>query len=68
MRSLDASTLRRLSVESDTDPRSIKKILEGKEVRGSAGRRARQVLIRHGHLQPEPSTTSSEPPAAPEKG
>jgi hypothetical protein len=55
-RKLDASTARRLAVEASCDPRSLQRVLDGEEVRGLAGERAREVLIKHGLL------TVREPP------
>lgn len=50
---VDTAELRALSVLGDVDPRSIRRILDGKEVRGMAGRRARRVLIEAGLLDPK---------------
>lgn len=47
---LDASSLRRLAVEADVDPRTIRKLLAGKRVRGMAGRRAALLLRQAGLL------------------
>jgi hypothetical protein len=41
---IDAATLRRLSVRASCDPRSVKRVLEGHTVRGLAFHRIRQVL------------------------
>lgn len=47
------STLRLLSVMSSTDPRTVRKVLEGKPVRGLSAIRVREALerlgIRTGH-------------------
>ncbi len=51
---MDEATVRRLAVESSTDPRTIRKLLVGKPVRGMAGERARNALIRAGVLPPAP--------------
>jgi hypothetical protein len=47
---VDEAILRRLAVAADVDPRSLKKILAGKTVRGMAGRRAALVLRQAGLL------------------
>jgi hypothetical protein len=51
---IDAASARRLAVEASVDPKTIIKALAGRHVRGDAGRRARDVLVRHGLLAPEP--------------
>ncbi len=56
MKDADASTLRRLAVLADVDPRSLRRLLRGEPVRGAAGHRARRVLIEAGYLT-EPATT-----------
>lgn len=56
MKKADASTLRRLAVLADVDPRSLGRLLRGEHVRGAAGHRARRVLIQEGYLT-EPATT-----------
>jgi hypothetical protein len=48
--SVDAAILRQLAVEGDVDPRSLRKLLAGKTVRGMAGRRAALVLLQAGLL------------------
>ncbi|MBK8994469.1 MAG: hypothetical protein IPM35_01775 [Myxococcales bacterium] len=60
MKTIDASTLRRLAVQADVDPRSLLRLYHGKPVRGSAGHRARRVLIEAGYLK-EPATTEHAP-------
>lgn len=62
-RTLDASTLRRLAVQADVDPRSLQRLLRGEHVRGAAGHRARRVLVEFGYLT-EPSATEQRPTAA----
>jgi hypothetical protein len=47
---VDEATLRQLAVKADVDPRSLKKLLAGKTVRGMAGRRAALVLRQAGLL------------------
>ena len=42
--------LRRLAVKASCDPRTIKKLLDGEEVGGLAGERARAVLEEEGLL------------------
>jgi hypothetical protein len=48
---VDTAEIRALSVLGDVDPRSIRRVLDGKPVRGMAGRRARRVLIEAGLLE-----------------
>ena len=60
MRNLDAATLRRLAVQGDVDPRSLRRLLRGEPVRGAAGHRARRVLVESGYLN-EP-VTGEQPP------
>ncbi len=48
---LDAATGRRLAVEASCDTRTIIRALRGEKVRGLAGYRAREVLVRHGLIQ-----------------
>ena len=50
--SLDAATLRRLAVEASCDPRTIQAVLDGRDVRGLPGERARKALIAAGMLEP----------------
>lgn len=50
-RTIDEAMARKLAVEADCDPRSIKKLLNGEAVRGGGGRRAREVLARAGLLK-----------------
>jgi hypothetical protein len=50
---LDSLEIRRIAVESDSDPRSVQRELRAlcgvdKPVRGRAGERIRSVLRRHG--------------------
>ena len=49
---LDAGTARKLAVEASCDPRTIVRVHRGEDVRGIAGQRAREVLIKHGLLSP----------------
>lgn len=49
----DTATVRRLAAEAETDPRTIRKLLEGKPVRGLAAHRARRVLVAAGLLRAE---------------
>jgi hypothetical protein len=49
-RTLDAGTARKLAVEASCDPRTIVRVHRGEVVRGIAGERAREVLIKHGLL------------------
>lgn len=60
MKTIDASTLRRLAVLADVDPRSLRRLLHGKSVRGAAGHRARRVLIEAGYLS-EQAVTEQAP-------
>lgn len=63
-RTPDASTIRRLAVEADVDPRSIHAVLRGRDVRGMAGRRARDVLVRHGFVATHAVTPQEAHPTA----
>lgn len=65
MKTIDASTLRRLAVQADVDPRSLLRLYHGKAVRGAAGHRARRVLVEAGYLT-EP-TSGEQPPVEPKK-
>ena len=65
MKSIDASTLRRLAVQADVDPRSLLRLYHGTPVRGAAGHRARRVLVEAGYLS-EPATTE-QPLVEPKK-
>jgi hypothetical protein len=51
---LSADEARRLAVQGDVDPRSLIAVLEGRRVRGMAGRRARRVLEQNGYLPQAP--------------
>ena len=53
-RTLDAGTARKLAVEASVDPRTILRAFRGEAVRGIAGDRARDVLIKHGFLPGPP--------------
>lgn len=64
-KNLDASSLRRLAVLADVDPRSLRRLLRGQPVRGGAGHRARRVLIEAGYLS-EPTSTE-QPLVEPKK-
>lgn len=65
MKKADASSLRRLAVLADVDPRSLRRLLRGEQVRGAAGHRARRVLVEEGYLS-EPATTE-QPLVEPKK-
>lgn len=56
---VDWATIRRLAVQSDTDPKTIRKLLSGLPVRGSAGKRGRRVLEEEGYIKEE--TEASKP-------
>ena len=56
---LDTATIRRIAVESDSDPRSVVKVLRGDRVRGMVGHRIREVLSRRGLLAPDVRTTEA---------
>ncbi len=49
---LDAATARRLAVEASCDTRTVIRALRGEHIRGLAGYRAREVLVRHGLIPP----------------
>ena len=50
-KTLDWANLRKLAVEAEVDPRTIKKELsEPGSVLGMSGDRAREVLIKHGRI------------------
>lgn len=61
MQQIDAATLRKLAVASESDPRSVRRVLAGEEVRGLAGHRVRRVLVEAG-LLPATATASTENP------
>lgn len=48
--SLDTAKLRELAVRVEADPRTVRKLLLGGEVRGLVGRRVRRELVRLGYL------------------
>lgn len=50
MSRFDTAELRRIAVEVDADPRTVRKILAGEIVRGVLGRRLRRELARRGYL------------------
>ena len=49
-RKLEASTARKLAVEASCDPRTLQRVFAGEAVRGLAGERALDVLVKHGLL------------------
>lgn len=49
---IDQAMLRELAVRAEADPRSVRRALEGKVVRGMAGRRIERVLIEAGLKRP----------------
>lgn len=52
---VDEATSRRIAVEADADPRSVKReLMQPGSVRGMSGHRIREVLERRG-LRPKPS-------------
>ena len=55
MKRIDEATIRRLAVESSTDPRTIRKVILGKPVRGMSGERAREALVRAGFPVVDPA-------------
>lgn len=50
-RTIDEANARRLAVKAVCDPRTIKKVLQGRNVRGDAGNRARLALIEAGLIE-----------------
>lgn len=50
MSKFDTAELRRIAVEVEADPRTVRKILAGKKVRGVLGRRLHRELERRGYL------------------
>ena len=52
-RRLDAATARKLAVEASCDPRTIQRAFAEQTVRGLAGERAQEVLVKHGLLAPK---------------
>lgn len=50
-RTIDESQARRLAVQADCDPRTIRKALRGEDVKGMAGERARKALREAGMLK-----------------
>jgi hypothetical protein len=59
---LDTAELRDLAVRIEADPRTVRKLLLGVEVRGLVGRRVRRELERLGYL------SAQAPHEAPAKG
>jgi hypothetical protein len=57
----DTPTARRLAVEARVDPRTITRVALGGRVRGDAGHRAREVLVRHGWSVPSVSDIPEVP-------
>lgn len=55
---LDTATLRRLAVEASVDPRTVRRRLNGEEVRGLAAHRVDAVLAQHG-LKPNSEARAS---------
>lgn len=51
-RTIDESTMRRLCVEAECDPRTLRKVLRGAEAKSMSAKRARGALVRAGILQP----------------
>lgn len=51
---LPSGVLRRLAVESSTDPRTVASVYAGDPVHGMSRRRARQALIQAGYLEDTP--------------
>lgn len=49
-RTIDEATARRLSVEANCDPRTLRKTLRGETAKSMASQRARRVLIAAGLL------------------
>lgn len=47
---LDAAKIRQLAVRAEVDPRSIERVLQGADVRGMAGERAKRILKEEGLL------------------
>lgn len=52
-KTIDEANARRLAVQADCDPRTIRKALRGEEVRGMAGERAKKALREAGMLKEE---------------
>ena len=46
-RDVDTAMIRRLAVEADADPRTVRRVLRGERVRGMVDRRVRRVLAAH---------------------
>ena len=57
----DQATRRRLSVEASCDPRTLDKIIKGNSVKGLAGYRAREALVRAGFALPDVDAGTSTP-------
>ena len=53
----DASIIREIAVAAQVDPRTVCRVLDGVNVRGMAGRRARDALLRAGYLTAPNSLT-----------
>lgn len=50
-RTIDEATARRLSVKADCDPRTLRKVLGGKEPRTMSAKRAHAALLEAGLLR-----------------
>jgi hypothetical protein len=44
------TTLNKLAIAAEVDPRTLKRVLSGHDVRGYSGERARRILSAHGFL------------------
>lgn len=64
---LDASTVRRLSVQASCDPRTIRRCAAGEDIRGLAGERARAALKAEGFELPvkRPDAEAEQPAPGP---
>lgn len=47
---LDWATARKLGNQANVDPRTIRRVARGESVRGLAGTRAKEVLVKEGIL------------------
>ena len=59
-RTPDAATLRRIAVEAEADPRTVRRRLRGLPVRGMVRRRIDLTLLRHG-FQPGLDSPTAQP-------
>lgn len=57
----DPIQLKRIALEASVDPRTLRRVLRGEEVRGMAGYRAREALAARGLLPTAPVQKDASP-------